>query len=74
MTSHIGFIGLGHLGEHLATSLRRAGFPLTVHDLLPESATDLVAAGCEWASSPALVAQQADVVITCLPSPLRSRP
>lgn len=69
MTSHIGFIGLGQLGEHLATSLHRAAFALTVHDLLPERATDLVADGCAWADSPALVAAHADVLITCLPSP-----
>ena len=28
-----GFIGLGNLGGHLAASLLRAGFPLTVHDI-----------------------------------------
>ncbi len=27
-----GFIGLGHLGGHLAASLLRNGFALTVHD------------------------------------------
>ena len=27
-----GFVGLGHLGGHLAQSLLRAGLPLTVHD------------------------------------------
>lgn len=69
MTSHVGFVGLGHLGLHLATSLHRAGFPLTVHDLDQDRATELVAAGCTWADSPALVATHADVLITCLPSP-----
>ncbi len=69
MTSPIGFIGLGHLGQHLAHSLHRAQFPLTVHDLDPDRATGLVAAGCTWAASPALVARQVEVLITCLPSP-----
>ena len=27
----LGFVGLGNLGRHLAASLLRAGFPLTVH-------------------------------------------
>ena len=27
-----GFIGLGHLGKHLAGSLVRGGFTVTVHD------------------------------------------
>jgi len=69
MKSHVGFVGLGNLGLHLATSLHRAGFPLTVHDLDPDRATELVAAGCTWADSPALVTTHADVLITCLPSP-----
>ncbi|NJO37417.1 MAG: NAD(P)-dependent oxidoreductase, partial [Rhizobiales bacterium] len=33
MTKRIAFIGLGHLGRHLASSLLDGGFDLTVHDL-----------------------------------------
>ena len=33
MTMRIGFIGLGCLGRHLAGSLLRAGFPVTVFDI-----------------------------------------
>jgi 3-hydroxyisobutyrate dehydrogenase len=66
----VGFIGLGHLGRHLAASLLRAGFPLIVHDLHEEAAADLVAAGAIWASSPHETAALADAVITCLPSPV----
>ena len=33
MTVRLGFIGLGHLGGHLAGSLLRGGFDVTVHDL-----------------------------------------
>jgi 3-hydroxyisobutyrate dehydrogenase-like beta-hydroxyacid dehydrogenase len=33
MTIRIGYIGLGSLGRHLAGSLLKAGFPLTVHDI-----------------------------------------
>ena len=29
---HYGFIGLGNLGGHLAASLLRAGFDVSVHD------------------------------------------
>jgi 3-hydroxyisobutyrate dehydrogenase len=64
-----GFIGLGHLGAHLAASLRRAGFALTVHDRNPKSADPLLAVGARWADSPKAVAEQSDAVITCLPSP-----
>ena len=65
----IGFIGLGNLGVHLATSLMRAGYSLTVHDLNKSAASALLAGGAAWADSPQAVAQAADTVITCLPSP-----
>ncbi|MCK6627078.1 MAG: NAD(P)-dependent oxidoreductase [Anaerolineae bacterium] len=65
----LGFIGVGHLGAHLAGSLLRAGFPLTVYDLKREAAASLLAAGAQWADSPKAVAEAADSVFTCLPSP-----
>ncbi len=64
-----GFIGLGNLGQHLAASLLKAGFPLTVTDLRREAAAELLAAGANWADSPRAVAEASDAVITCLPSP-----
>jgi 3-hydroxyisobutyrate dehydrogenase len=65
----VGFIGVGRLGSHLAASLRRAGFPLTVHDRERAAAASLEVAGARWAGSPAEAAREVDVVITCLPSP-----
>ena len=65
----LGFIGLGHLGAHLARSLLRAGFTVVVHDLECDRASGLIAAGAAWGASPREVAAQADSVITCLPSP-----
>jgi 3-hydroxyisobutyrate dehydrogenase-like beta-hydroxyacid dehydrogenase len=64
-----GFIGLGNLGRQLAANLLRGGFEVTVHDLDPEAAADLIGAGAIWASSPKAAAETADSVITCLPSP-----
>ena len=64
-----GFIGLGNLGRHLAASLLRAGFPLTVHDRDEAAAQTLVAAGAAWADSPREVGEASDSVFTCLPSP-----
>ena len=69
METRLGFVGLGNLGRHLAASLLRAGFPLTVHDPDAEAAQRLVDAGAVWASSPAEVAANSDSVFTCLPSP-----
>jgi 3-hydroxyisobutyrate dehydrogenase len=67
-----GFIGLGNLGRHLAASLLRAGFDLTVHDLNRNAARDLIQSGARWANSPKELGAAVDAVITCLPSPSAS--
>ena len=67
-----GFIGLGNLGRHLAGSLLRGGFDLTVHDLNRDAAQGLIQSGARWASSPRELAAAVDAVITCLPSPSAS--
>lgn len=69
MTIRYGFIGLGNLGRHLASSLLRHGFAVTVCDLDRRNAQSLIAAGAGWADDPQAVAEAADAVITCLPSP-----
>ena len=66
---HYGYIGLGHLGGHLAASLLRAGYPVTVHDLDRSLADRHLAMGASWADSPQAVAAKSDAVLTCLPSP-----
>jgi 3-hydroxyisobutyrate dehydrogenase len=67
-----GFIGLGHLGGHLAASLLKAGFSVIVHDRHRGLADRLLALGAQWADCPRLAAEQSDAVITCLPSPAAS--
>ncbi len=65
----VGFIGLGNVGGKLARSLLRNGYDLTVRDVHPEAAASLLEDGAKWAESPAQMAKNCDVVITCLPSP-----
>ena len=65
----VGFIGLGNMGDPMCGWLLEAGFPLVVFDLRRQAAAGLVERGAEWADSPALVAEQCDVVATCLPGP-----
>jgi 3-hydroxyisobutyrate dehydrogenase len=67
-----GFIGLGHLGDHLAASLIRAGFAVTVHDLQRSAAERHLALGAAWAGGAGELAAAVDAVITCLPSPAAS--
>jgi 3-hydroxyisobutyrate dehydrogenase len=69
----IAFIGLGSLGEGLCNSLVQAGYPVTVTDLNQNLANRLLQNGATWANSTAEVCQNADVVITVLPSPAVSR-
>ena len=69
MSTAVGYIGLGHLGVHLAASLQKAGHRLTVTDLDRSSADGLIERGAEWADTAAEVAARSDVVFTCLPSP-----
>jgi 3-hydroxyisobutyrate dehydrogenase len=65
----VGFIGLGNVGGKLAGSLLRNNFDLTVRDLdknLTQSFKDL---GATVANSAKELAEQVDLIITCLPSP-----
>ncbi|MGI9297523.1 MAG: NAD(P)-dependent oxidoreductase [Gammaproteobacteria bacterium] len=68
----IGFIGLGNVGGKLAGSLLRNGFDLTVHELDENAARPLLDGGAKWADSPAACAKNAEMLITCLPSPAAS--
>jgi len=63
------FIGLGHLGGHLAASLLRDGFAVAVFDRDPAAVERLVAQGAVAAKSPADAAARAGNAVTCLPSP-----
>jgi 3-hydroxyisobutyrate dehydrogenase len=67
-----GFVGLGHLGRHLAANLARRGFDLTVFDLDRKAADLALGAGAQWATSVAELAAGCDGLITCLPSPKAS--
>ena len=67
--STIGFIGLGNMGSGMTKNLQLNGFKLVVNDVRKEAAEALIAGGAIWASTPAEVAAQSDVVITMLPTP-----
>ena len=65
----VGFIGLGNVGGKLAASLLRNKYDLTVIDLNSSLTKDFVAKGASASNSPIELAQKADLIITCLPSP-----
>ena len=65
----IGFIGLGNVGGKLAGSLLRNKFDLTVRDLDENLTNEFKNLGAKVASSAKELAEQVDLIITCLPSP-----
>ena len=65
----IGYIGLGNVGAKLATSLLRKGFDVTVLDVEPAAMKPLQQAGARIADNARSLAENNDIVITCLPSP-----
>ena len=65
----IGFIGLGNVGGKLAESLFRNQFDLIVHDLDNVATDTFKSRGIKIANSPGELTKEADVIITCLPSP-----
>ena len=65
----IGFVGLGVMGRSMVSNLMKAGFSLVVNNRTKKSADALVAAGAEWADTPADVMRAADAVITIVGYP-----
>jgi 2-hydroxy-3-oxopropionate reductase len=63
----IGYIGLGLMGKSIARNIMKAGFPLVVHNRSQAAVDELVAEGASAAGTPAELAAQADVIMTCLP-------
>jgi 3-hydroxyisobutyrate dehydrogenase-like beta-hydroxyacid dehydrogenase len=64
MTQRIGFIGLGRMGQRMASRLTDAGFQLTGFDVDMTKADALRSRGAIVAQSPADLASQSVAVIT----------
>jgi len=65
----VGFVGLGNMGNPMASNLIKAGHQLIVHDLRREAATNLLEMGANWVDAPRDVVPGNDVVFTSLPVP-----
>jgi 3-hydroxyisobutyrate dehydrogenase len=66
MAESIGFIGLGIMGQGMARNILKAGYPLVVWNRTAAKAEGLVAEGATAATSPADLAAQCDIIITCV--------
>ena len=65
----IGFIGLGNVGGKLANNLIKSRYKVIVRDLDAKLSKKFKKKGAVIASSPKELAENSDIVITCLPSP-----
>jgi 3-hydroxyisobutyrate dehydrogenase-like beta-hydroxyacid dehydrogenase len=66
MPEHIGFVGVGRMGDPMVRNLLKAGFAVTVYDT---NAAAAAALGTNVAASPAEVGSAAEIVIVSLPTP-----
>lgn len=67
MIKKIGFIGLGIMGNPMATNLMRAGYQVIGFDSDQDAMNAMVEKGAGKASSPKEAAESADAVITMVP-------
>ena len=67
MAEKIGFVGLGIMGKPMARNLLKAGYDLTVYDIVGEAVEEVVGDGAAPASSSKEVAAATDKIITMLP-------
>jgi 3-hydroxyisobutyrate dehydrogenase-like beta-hydroxyacid dehydrogenase len=65
----IGFVGLGAMGQHMATRLLDAGHELAVFDTRPEAIEPHAARGARACESAAELADVATTVLVSLPTP-----
>ncbi len=65
----VGIIGLGNMGGPMALNIIKKGHSVVVNDIRREMAEPHLAAGAQWAASPAAVAARSEVVLTSLPGP-----
>lgn len=67
MKERIGFIGLGIMGEPMATNLINSGYPLSVFDIRAEPVENLAILGATRCTSIPQVGAAVGVIITMLP-------
>ena len=64
----IGFIGLGHMGGHMAARYMDAGYTVYGEDRDRDQARWLIDRGLRWVDTPRAVAEAAEIVMTSLPN------
>jgi 3-hydroxyisobutyrate dehydrogenase-like beta-hydroxyacid dehydrogenase len=65
----IGFIGVGRMGQPMASRLIAAGHPVVAYDIQGQALSPIANKGAAIAKSPQEVASRAEIVMTSLPMP-----
>jgi 3-hydroxyisobutyrate dehydrogenase len=68
MPFSVGFIGVGNMGNPMASNVLKAGFPMVVFDKSAKATENLVAGGAKLGKSAKDVVEQCEIVMTCLPA------
>lgn len=68
MDENIGFVGVGAMGSRMAANLLDVGYDVVAYDIDEDRLGEMCAAGAESAPSAAATAQEADVVMSSLPT------
>lgn len=67
-SDRIGFLGLGLMGAGMAERVHSQGVPLLVYDISEEQCAPFRAKNIAVATSPKDLADQAEIIVSCLPS------
>ena len=65
----IGFVGLGTIGNVIASHILKAGYRMCVYDIQPDATKALVASGAQLVRSAAEAAQHCRIIFSSLPGP-----
>ena len=69
----IGFIGIGAMGRPMSSNIVKAGYPLTVYDIVADATKSVVELGASAAGSVAEATEASDIIFTMLPQFTRGR-
>ena len=64
----IGFIGIGTMGRPMSANLVKAGYPMTVYDVVADATRPVVELGARAAGSIAELTEASDIIFTMVPN------
>jgi 3-hydroxyisobutyrate dehydrogenase len=68
MAISVGFIGVGNMGNPMASNVLKAGFPMVVYDRNSQAMENLIQAGAQRATSAREVVERSEITLTSLPA------